>query len=255
MKILAIPTALALAAPAAPAQTTQLVSSLPDGAPSQGSTQEAVVSGNGRFVAFVSTADDLVAGDTNDLQDVFVKDLATGAVERVSTDARNEARFGSSRSPSISYDGRYVAFMSSDDALLPGDTNGARDIFRKDRLTGAIIRVSVPSFTGQANDHSEAPSMSDNGLYVAFESDATNLGGSPTVGSQIYLRNIWQNTTVLVSRRSDGLAGTESPTTPRSRRTASTSPSAASPPTWCPATSTTRPTYSSTRAHRRRSTS
>jgi len=92
--------------------------------------------GNGRFVAFASSSDSLVLGDANGQSDVFVKDLSTGAVTLASASAGGGSGNGSSRTPSLSADGRLVAFQSDASSLVPGDTNGTWDVFVRD-LGGA----------------------------------------------------------------------------------------------------------------------
>ncbi len=98
-----------------------------------------------------------------------------GVITRVSTDAAGGQGNAGSFSPSISADGRYVAFYSYASNLVPGDTNGAGDIFVKDTLTGATARVSTDAAGGQGNVGSYNPSISADGRYVAFLSLASNL--------------------------------------------------------------------------------
>src|SRR5439155_506034 len=108
------------------------------------------ISADGRFVAFTSAANNLVAGDTNDRIDVFVRDRKTGRTTRVSLDShgkqggRDRSLTGSS-SALISADGRYVGFLSSDTNLVRGDTNRWPDVFVRDRRTRHTIRVDVSS--------------------------------------------------------------------------------------------------------------
>lgn len=149
------------------------------------------ISRDGRFVAFTSFATDLVPGDTNAFADVFLRDRATGTTVRVSvSDAEAEAA-GESRNPSISADGRWVAFDSSADGLVPFDANGLRDVFVRDTLTGATIMISeVAAVPGDAP--SSNPSISADGRFVAFVSAATNLGGAPPGG--IFNIYLWDRT-------------------------------------------------------------
>jgi Tol biopolymer transport system component len=167
------------------------------------------ISGDGRYVAFVTNATNLVRGDTNDKRDVFVHDRVTRTTERVSVDgAGNEGNFGSG-DPSLSADGRFVAFYSWV-ALVPDDTNGESDIFVRDRLTGALERVSVDSAGGQANDASSAPSLSADGRYVAFESVASNLVPGDTNGVvDVFVRDRFTGTTMRVSVSSAGDQATD----------------------------------------------
>jgi archaellum component FlaF (FlaF/FlaG flagellin family) len=140
------------------------------------------ISANGRFVAFGSLADNLVPGDTNGQTDAFVHDRRTGATERVSVDsAGNQGNNGSGGS-AITANGRYVAFSSDADNLVPGDTNGETDAFVHDRRTGATERVSIDSAGNQGNNFSGGSAISANGRFVAFWSDADNLVPGDTNG-------------------------------------------------------------------------
>ncbi|TVQ31479.1 MAG: hypothetical protein EA376_09380 [Phycisphaeraceae bacterium] len=140
------------------------------------------MSADGRFVAFHSIASNLVPGDTNGAADIFVHDRQKGDTERVSLSSSGEEGDSHSVEPSISADGRYVAFESAAINLVPGDTNGRWDIFVRDRQTGVTERVSVSSTGEQGNHHSRRPSISADGRFVAFESDATNLVPDDTNG-------------------------------------------------------------------------
>ncbi len=133
------------------------------------------LSADGRYVAFASWASNLVADDTNDAMDIFVRDRQTGAAERLSIDSGGDQGNGNSDSPSISADGRYVAFGSYASNIVSGDTNGLADIFVHDREAGTTERVSVDSVGSQANGESTCPSISADGRYVAFHSHASNL--------------------------------------------------------------------------------
>jgi WD40-like Beta Propeller Repeat len=96
------------------------------------------ISADGRYMAFLSSANDLVSGDTNGTYDAFVKDLQTGAITRVSTEANGSQGNSDSIRPSVSADGRYVAFTSGASTLLPGDTNNAGDVFLAPTGFGAV---------------------------------------------------------------------------------------------------------------------
>ncbi|OQX59363.1 MAG: hypothetical protein B5M52_03630, partial [Helicobacteraceae bacterium 4484_230] len=133
------------------------------------------MSSDGRYVAFTSSASNLISNDTNNCDDVFVYDRAAGTIERVSVGAGGVEGNSASRGPSISADGRYVAFHSYASNLVPGDTNNQVDVFVYDRTAGTTIRVSV-SFNGaKENGHSYPSSISADGRYVAFSSYASNL--------------------------------------------------------------------------------
>ncbi|MFK8114301.1 MAG: S8 family serine peptidase, partial [Rubripirellula sp.] len=156
-----------------------------------------VVSGNGRFVAFLSNADNLVPNDTNFQTDVFVYDLQTDTIERATVAGDgSEANDGGGNFErqqsdlavhrvSISDDGRFVAFDSWADNLVPGDTNDAHDVFVLDRDTNTVQRVSTTSAGGQATGPaffrgSFQPEISGDGRFVTFHSDANNLVAGDT---------------------------------------------------------------------------
>jgi Tol biopolymer transport system component len=140
------------------------------------------ISADGQYVAFSSVATNLVVDDTNVVRDIFVYDRQTDIIERVSVGAGGTQGNGLSDAPSISADGRYVAFYSVTANLVADDTNGAYDIFVYDRQTDSIERVSVSAGGTQGDNHSFNPSISADGRYVAFESDATNLVAGDTNG-------------------------------------------------------------------------
>lgn len=163
------------------------------GAQSNGDSSQPFISSNGRFVAFVSSASNLVVGDTNALPDIFVHDRQTGATARVSVGPGGIQASSFSNGPSLSFDGRLVAFSSRASNLVAGDTNNASDVFVHDRQTGATTRISVNSDGEQGNEDSSSASMSAYGRYVAFTSTATNLtpvsGGRPTIFG-VYVRDL-----------------------------------------------------------------
>lgn len=162
------------------------------------------ISADGRYVAFTSWASDLVEGDTNGVEDAFVQDLETGRTERVSVDGAKEEGNASSRVRAITPDGRFVAFESSASNLVPGDTNGRRDIFVRGRDTATTERVSVTSAEGQTNGHSrDSVAISADGRYVAFESLAGNISTTPVRG-QVFRRDRQLGKTTLMSVGSDG---------------------------------------------------
>jgi Ca2+-binding RTX toxin-like protein len=164
------------------------------------------ISADGRFVAFTSGASNLVPGDTNDETDIFVRDTLTNTTTRVSLDsAGNQANFGSNGDFSISADGRFVAFSSAATNLVPGDTNRDYDIFVRDTLTNTTTRVSVDSAGNQGNRGSYSASISADGRFVAFDSNAPNLVPGGTNSSRdIYVRDTLTNTTTRESLDSAG---------------------------------------------------
>jgi Tol biopolymer transport system component len=164
------------------------------------------VSADGRYVAFTSNASNLVRGDTNKLPDVFVRDLRTGKTTRVSVTSAGKQGVGKrysngSNAPTISADGRYVAFHSDMVNLVRGDTNDTFDIFVHDRVTGKTQRVNVSSTGGQANAESgSGASFTADDRYVAFSSLATNLvPGDRNDITDVFVRDLRTNRTQLVS--------------------------------------------------------
>jgi hypothetical protein len=164
-----------------------------------------MISSDGQAVVFTSHASNLVSNDTNNYSDVFVFDVATQTIERVSVDSSGaEANAGAYRC-AISPDGRFVAFDSDSTNLVAGDTNGTSDVFVHDRTTGVTERVDVDSAGGESNDYSVAPSISADGRYVAFESWATNLVAGDTNGkSDIFVHDRSTGITTRVSVDSSG---------------------------------------------------
>ena len=169
--------ALVIAVPATSAATakTKLASIRSNGTQGNGNSENASISGDGRYVAFESYATRLVHNDTNGERDIFVHDRKTGKTTRVSIRSNGTQGNNGSYDPSISGNGRYVAFESAATNLVQNDTNGMEDVFLHDRKTGKTTRVSKRSNGTQGNGESVYVSISGNGRYVAFESDASNL--------------------------------------------------------------------------------
>lgn len=173
-----------------------------------GGSSERGVSGDGRYATFCSVADNLVPGDTNGTSDVFVKDLFTGSIGRVSVDSHGREGNGGCGRTAISRDGRFVGFASMADNLVPGDTNGEDDIFVHDRVTRQTKRVNVGAGGVQANGPSYEFDLSGDGRYFVFDSDATNLvpGNDNNNSSDVFLRDTQLGTT---TRLSTGPAGVD----------------------------------------------
>jgi hypothetical protein len=185
---------------------TRRVSVDSNGAEANGHSFEPAISFTGRYVTFYSAADNLVANDANGTNDVFVHDMDTGATTRVSVDNSGMEGNGYSINPTISGNGRYVAFRSAANNLVAGDTNNVTDIFVHDRDTGLTTRVSVDSSGVQANGNSFSPTISGGGRYVAFRSDASNLVANDTNGARdifVHDRNTGETTRVSVSSEGD----------------------------------------------------
>jgi hypothetical protein len=174
------------------AGTTNRVSVDSSGAQANSSSSDPGISADGNVVSFTSNATNLVAGDTNRVSDVFVHDRTSGATERVSVDSTGTEANGVSDSHLFapSADGRFVAFYSSADNLVSGDTNARWDVFLRDRKIATTTRVSVDSSGSEGDDNSNIPGVSADGELVAFASIATNLVANDTnVQSDIFVRN------------------------------------------------------------------
>ena len=189
---------------------TTWVSVTSTGGESNSNAYAPVISANGRFVAFISSSTNLVAGDTNNVEDIFVHDRATGATTRVSVTSAGGQTSAHSRSPSISADGRYVAFHYGAGDLVTGDTNNTTDVFVHDRQTGETERVSVSSSEAEGNSASQEPSINADGRYVAFESYATNLVSASDTNNNrrdIFVRDRLLGTTIRASQSTAGIQG------------------------------------------------
>jgi Tol biopolymer transport system component len=204
-----------------------------DSAGSQGNNHSYFpsISSDGRYVAFESIADNLVAGDTPFLlggfRDVFVHDRQTGVTTRVSVDSAGTEGNADSGAPSISADGRYVAFESKATNLVPGGSNGSIHIFVHDRDADddgiyddedgtyhpgevSTVQVSVDSAGSEGDADSRAPSISADGRYVAFQSDADNLVASDNgLYSDVFVHDLQTRTTTRVSVDSVGTEGND----------------------------------------------
>lgn len=179
---------------------TYLVSPAAGGGAADGDSTLPSISGDGRYVAFQSVADDIVNGDTNTSMDVFVRDRSTHQTFRVSVSSSGAQGNEDSGHPSITPDGRYVAFYSYADDLVPGDANATADVFVRDRTKHTTTRVSIPTGGGEGDEASLNPSISGDGSRVVFESTATNLVPGDGNGLQdVFIRNRSARTTTRVS--------------------------------------------------------
>jgi Tol biopolymer transport system component len=159
-----------------------------------------VISADGRFVAFASKATNLVPGDTNRRTDVFVHDRKLGRTERVSVGSDGSQDGRPSFEPSISADGRFVAFASRATTLTVGDTSPNETVFVRDRQLGTTETVSVGPNGVHARGHSHSPSISADGRHVAFVSGAANLVEGDTNGVEVvFVRDRRSRVTILAS--------------------------------------------------------
>ena len=185
--------------------TTTLVSVNSAGNQGNRNSSYPSISADGRYVAFESQPNILVRGDTKNPTDIFLRDLLTNTTTRVSVDSAGNQGNDSSNYPSISADGRFVAFDSKAFNLVQGDTNSQSDIFVRDTLTNTTTRISLDSAGNQAIGRSFDPSISADGRFVAFSSDATNLVPGDTNNiKDIFVRDTLTNTTTRISLDSPG---------------------------------------------------
>jgi Tol biopolymer transport system component len=189
---------------------TTIVSVASDGSRGHRSSYRPSVSADGRYVAYFSYAANLVRADTNGMQDVFVHDRQTGetAIVSISSDGTQGDR--PSWFPTLSADGRHVAFESLARNLVSGDSNGRSDIFVHDRESGATFIASVTSDGAQGNSSSYVPAISADGRYVAFHSWASNLvAGDTNANPDVFVHDGETGVTHRVSVASDGAQGTD----------------------------------------------
>lgn len=178
------------------------------GGQGNGPSESPVISADGRWVAFASTATNLVADDTNGRRDVFVHDRQTGTTTRVSLATGGGQGNHDSSGPAISADGRWVAFFSMASNLVTGDTNGYGDVFVHDRNSGTTTRVSLASGGMQGNGASYSPTISGDGRWVGFLSYASNLvPGDTNRRDDAFLRDRQTGSTTRVSLGVTGFQG------------------------------------------------
>lgn len=188
--------------------TTILISASEDGSPANGDSYAPAISADGRYVAFQSQASNLVNGDANQKADVFVRDVQTGQTVLVSATADGSSANGDSDVPSISADGRFVAFQSDASDLVEGDTNGKTDIFIRNLAEGTTVRVSVSTAGEEANDSSLLPILSPGARFVTYQSKASNLVEEDKNNqTDLFVYDRQAGTTRRLSVASDGSEG------------------------------------------------
>jgi hypothetical protein len=173
------------------------------------------ISADGRFIYFLSAADNLVGGDTNGDTDAFVYDRQSGQNSRVSLTSLNAQADGGNTSPGrLSADGRFVTFYSAATNLVAGDTNAKRDVFVRDRQESQTVRVSVSSAGGESNNESARSSISADGNLVVFSSYASNLTpGDINNKSDLFLHNRQTGETIILTKSFSGSVGANSDST------------------------------------------
>ncbi|MBI4324867.1 MAG: PD40 domain-containing protein [Chloroflexi bacterium] len=189
------------------AGTTELISREDPGTPAGTANNLSAIAANshgvssdGRFVVFESLATNLVPGDTNGFQDVFIRDLQTGTNGLVSVNALGSGSAnGPSANPSISANGRYVLFTSTADNLVANDTNKLEDVFVRDLAAGTTLLVAVGTRAADADRASSSPSISADGRWIAFQSTPRR-----SAVSDIFIRDLAASTTTLLSTNIPG---------------------------------------------------
>jgi hypothetical protein len=189
--------------------TFEIVSRQSDGDASNNSSYGSVISGDGRWVAFCSFADNLVGGDDNGRPDTFLYDREDNQIRRISDAPNGDDGNGDSCGElGINNNGQFVVFISDANNLVLSDTNNVRDVFIYNRGDDSVRRITAESGQ-QGNGASDIPSISDDGRYVAFQSSANNLvGGDDNNQMDIFVYDRNENDMELVSQRQDGADNT-----------------------------------------------
>lgn len=184
--------------------TTERVSVASDGTQANDYSAEPSISADGRFVTYSSGASSLVPGDTSGY-DIFVFDRQTETTTRISVPTDATEMFYQCFNPSISADGRFITYDSNASSLVSGDTNGTTDVFMFDRQTNTTTRLSVASDGAEANASSDDPSISADGRFVTYSSQASNLVSGDTNGTgDVFVLDRQTGTTTRVSTAIDG---------------------------------------------------
>jgi len=180
------------------------------GGQANGNSSQSDISATGRYVVFESSATNLVVGDTNATTDIFCHDRQTAQTTRVSLGASSQQALLLCQKCSISADGRFVAFQSNDNALVPGDICVNTDIFLRDRQLGTTLLVSASNTTGQTFTPRFDPKVSDDGSTVVFDSAADDLVSNDTNGLRdVFAWSRLSGAITLVSLTSGGAQGNQ----------------------------------------------
>ena len=186
-----------------------LVSAALNGKVGNGASIDGRISADGKFVAFSSKATNLISDDVNGKEDVFIRDLQAGTTSCISVNSQGDHTYENAANPTVSADGRFVAFQSYAGNLVPDDDKSFEDVFLRDRLNGTTTLISRSSSGAAATGgNSYYPSISADGRYVGFVSWADNLvpnDGNST--ADIFVRDVASGTTTRVSEASDGADG------------------------------------------------
>ncbi len=167
-----------------------------------GDSQWVSSSRDAKYLVFSSNASNLVAGENNNHEDIFLYDRSKRQIKRITNGTLGEAD-GDSYLTSISSDGRYTAYTSSATNLIANDNNGKSDIFLYDQIANTTKRISVEQGV-EGIDHSFSPSISGNGQFVAFESRASNFGSNQSPDTDIFVANLQTGALEQISRQTSG---------------------------------------------------
>lgn len=184
-----------------------------DGAEGNEDSEQPAISADGRYVAFHSLSNTLTADDTNGKMNVYLKDMQTGVLTRVSTgtDGSQGDEASGFFAVALSANGRFVAFESGATNMVPDDANGKRDVFLKDTQTGVTALVSVSAAGAQGEEDSfKSIAVSTDGRFVAFSSDAPNLvpvdGNAGKGKTDVFLRDMQTGDSSCISTSTGGAA-------------------------------------------------
>ncbi len=194
---------------------TTRVSLASGGAQAHGDSTAPRLSGDGMLVAFASTAADLVAGDANGKQDIFVHDRLANTTVRVSVAAGGAEAHGDSGEPAFARDGSRVAFSSSAADLVPGDLNGKQDIFVKLLATSEVLRASLTAAGAALTADASAPAISGDGRFVAFVSLGQFATGDGNAFVDVCVKDLATGAIELASVSSGGATGNGHASFPR----------------------------------------
>lgn len=204
-------------------KTTTRVSVSSSGTQANGLSEFSDISDNGRYIVFSSRATNLTAdtypgpvadpdnpGFTIQPKQIFLRDTSTNTTKLITTiggTASGSAANNISTKPVISADGRYIVYESLSSNITTTDTDTISDIFRFDTVTNTTVLVSVNTNGTKGNAGSEEASVSDNGRYIAFASDASNIGGTADLITDVFYRDMNTGITQAVTSGSNAAAG------------------------------------------------
>ncbi len=181
----------------------------------QGDSGTPRICGDGLVVTFASTANLLVGGDNNGVQDIFVHDRGSIETYRMSTSVDSVEANGASETPAISRDGKRVAFVSSATNLVPGDLNGKKDVFVKVVFDGSILRASLTAVGLELQHDATAPDLSGDGRFVAFVSTGPFAPDDTNNKQDVYVKDLATGAIERVSIGSGGESGNGNASIPR----------------------------------------